>query len=142
MSNTMNFNNNPLQNLAQHVANLQKRLSEMDHRLETTNDRLMSLAKASKERFDRVQSLVASLDFAHKKSIEDLRLEMSKISGQITQKRVIDTRVEEACKKHNEKMGQIELRIQELKKVLSAHDMKFTDVDSRVNQMEMSKFCK
>ncbi|MCB9025018.1 MAG: hypothetical protein H6625_01765 [Bdellovibrionaceae bacterium] len=140
MSDTMNLNHNPLQNLAQHVASLQKRLSEMDHRLETTNDRLMNLAKASKDRFDRVQSLVASLDFAHKKSIEDLKLELSKISGQITQKRIIDTRIEEALKKHNEMASQVELRLQDLKKTLSAHDMKFSKVESWVNHIEMKQF--
>ncbi|MCB0356802.1 MAG: hypothetical protein KDD40_07325 [Bdellovibrionales bacterium] len=140
MSNTMNFNHDPLQNLAQHVANLQKRLSEMDNRLEQTNERLMSLAKASKERFDRMQTLVATLDFAHKKSLEDLRIELSRVAGTVTQKRVIDTRLEQAIAKHSDLVGQIEMRIQEIKKLVSAQDMRLVDVESQLRAKNVLKY--
>ncbi|MCB0389940.1 MAG: hypothetical protein KDD58_01560 [Bdellovibrionales bacterium] len=138
MSDNMNFNHNPLQNLAQHVANLQKKLSEMENRIEQTNERLMSLAKASKERFDRMQTLVATLDFAHKKSLEDLRIEMSRIAGTLTQKRVIDTRLEQAVDKHSDLVGQVEQRIQELKKMFSSHDLRLSDIELQIRNKNIN----
>ena len=115
-------------------------MSEMDNRIEQTNERLMSLAKASKERFDRMQTLVATLDFAHKKSLEDLRIELSRVAGTVTQKRVIDTRLEQAVEKHSDLVGQVEQRIQELKKMMSAHDLRIADVESQIRDKELSRY--
>ncbi len=136
----MQINQDPLQNLAQHMAALQKRVSELDNRVETTNERLMGLAKASKERFDRMQSIVSNLDFAHKKSLEDLRIELARVSGIVTQKRVVDTKVEEILKNHTESASHVELRIQELKKLLSAQEMKMVSLESRLSSNEMAQF--
>lgn len=135
VSNNMNLNQDPLQNLAQHVAFLQKRVSELDSRLETNNERLMGLAKASKERFDRMQSIVASLDFSNKKAMEDLRIELAKVTGLVTQKRVVDSKLEEVLRNHTHLVSQMEMRIQELKKLLNAQSMKVTSIESKLTEL-------
>ena len=137
MSNNLNYNQDPLQNLAQHMATLQKRFSELESRVETTNDRLMGLAKASKERFERFQSVISGMDFAHRKLIEDLKIELAKVSGLVTQKRVIDTKIEEILKNHSEMVSQVELRLQDLKKMYSAQGMKLTGLESKINTINL-----
>ncbi len=140
MNTTLNYKQDPINNLAQHMASLQKKVSELESRVETTNERLMSLAKASKERFERIQSVVSSLDFAHKKQLEDIRIEVARVTGMVTQKRVVDTKIEELIKNHTEMVSQIELRVQDLKKLYSEQNLKVSAIHSQLNSRELGQF--
>ena len=125
-----------IQNLAQHIASLQKRVTELETKQETGSDRLVELAKASKDRFDRIQSLLSHFEMAFKKNSQDMHLELSKITGQLTQKRVIDIKIQDLVQKHNQMVCQFEQRLQELKKGISAQQMKLLELESRLKVSE------
>jgi hypothetical protein len=75
------------------------------------------------------------LDFSHKKQLEDLRIEMARIAGVVTQKRVVDTKIEELIKSHTDMVSQIELRLQELKKNHMEQNLKISGIQSQLTSI-------
>ena len=136
MPSNLSFSSDAIHNLAQHIASLQKRVNELEGRLETTNDRLMDLARASKDRFERMQSVVSSLEYSYKKNAQDVRTELTNLANQITQRRVADSKIQDLIGKHNQMVGQFEQKAQELKRLISGQDMKLLELDSRMRITE------
>ena len=123
----------PVENLAEHFADLQKKVGDLETRIELTNDRLMDLATASKERFNRTQSAISNLEYNFKNHSNDFKHELNLIQGQLTQKRVVETRVQDLIQKHSEQVTLFEKRLQDLKKQIQGQDMKLMDAFSRIN---------
>lgn len=123
----------PVQNLAQHFTNLQKKVGDLETRMELTNDRLMDLATASKERFSRIQSTISNMEYNFKNHSNDFKHELNTLQGQLTQKRVVDTRVQDLIQKHSEQVTLFEKRLQDLKKQIQGQDMKLMDAFSRIS---------
>lgn len=133
-----NFPNNPIENLAQHIAELQKKYKELEARLETTNDKLLELAKANRDRIDRIQRAFSNFEVVVKNHQNDFQNELNLISGQMLQNRMVDNKVSALIQKHNEQVLNFERSVTELKKQMKGQDMKLLDVFSRLNSCGLS----
>ncbi len=118
---------------------MQKRVGDLEGRLETSNDRLMELAKASKERFDRLQTAITHLDMGFKKNSQDLRMEIAKITGMVTQKKVAENKIQDLMSQYNTMISQYESRIQEIRRVLSHQDIRLLELDARLKSVTPKK---
>lgn len=79
-----------------HYVELKKVIFHLESRMEKSDERLIQVAKASKDRFSRIQSSLASLEFLFKKHAEETKNTFSEMNSL----KVKNTVFKETVKKH------------------------------------------
>ncbi len=109
------------EDIANHYIELKKVIFHLESRMEKSDERLIQVARASKDRFSRIQSSLASLEFLFKKHAEETKSTFMEMSHQ----KVRNTAFKETVKRHMSEQDSFNKKVESY----------FSNIKKQMNQL-------
>ena len=102
---------------------IKKRVKDYDQKLANLNQRQTELLNAMKTRVERVASAVQRSEEYCKVNIQELNAKYATISGKMAERKLAETKIEEIVDRYSQTMNQMELRLNQLQKVINEQEL-------------------
>lgn len=117
------FKNSPLENLSKHIVSLNKRITQLEAEHQVHTEKLVSLAVASRERFERMQKLINNIEMSFDHLNKDLKHEFAKLNSHFTQSKLQEKQTKALMDNTNQYLQNVEKQFSELVKMQNQQNM-------------------
>ncbi len=117
-----------------HFENLNKRVKELESRLESNTAKVDDVMAQNKTRFQTVQGHFQRQTELLKNGFADVHAKIAQVVSRVNERRVEDGVVKEMVERHAQVVQAFEVRLQQLQRVLSEQELQLMSARSELKQ--------
>jgi len=112
--------------LGYQIETLWKRVKDMEPKVEKNHTRLQELGSSSKLRFERVQNHIQRQTEGVQGQFGDIHAKIAQLLSKVNESRLAEGRIQEIVDRHSQVVQSFEVRIQQLKKLITEQELQLS----------------
>lgn len=117
-----------------HIENLNKRLKELEARMESNTAKVDEVTAQNKTRFERVQGHFQRQTELLKNGFADVHAKIAQVVSRVNERRVEEGVVKEMVERHAQVVQAFEVRLGQLQRVLSEQELQLMSARSELKE--------
>ncbi len=115
-----------------HVENINKRMKELESRMEVLTTRVEDMVAQNKQRFERVQGHFKSQSEMVSSGFADVNQKMAQVVSRVNERKVADNVVKEMVERQASLVQAFEVRMSQLQRVIGEQEMQLMNARSEL----------
>lgn len=125
-----------LREMALELARLKRHIKDVEVKADTNANRLNDWARGTKNTLERLQSGQQRLEQLAKAAVQELKSKISTLAGKFTERKGVDSKVQELIDRHNQALLSFEARMNQMQKIISEQELKILAYQSALKEMQ------